>query len=168
VRKGERSGHGVLSERDFGNPTILHPSLKLNLIMSSSPVKCAPANNLNKGFPHFPTAHELYAHLRSITQSGGEFVVRNFVAVVEDISPDASLVCVFVVVLHNAHFYLIVNSHQRLSLHSETELFPKGALMYYTKKNMGWEYTKEESEMWQLAERGGAQGDYRDGVRLFD
>lgn len=35
---------------------------------------------------------------------------------------------------------------------------------YYTKKNMGWEYTKEEHEQWQLAERGGAQGDYREGM----
>lgn len=46
----------------------------------------------------------------------------------------------------------------------ETELFPKGALEYYTKKNMGWEYTQEEYDTWQLAERGGEQGDYRDGV----
>ena len=29
---------------------------------------------------------------------------------------------------------------------------------------MGWEYTQEEYDTWQLAERGGAQGDYRDGV----
>ena len=49
---------------------------------------------------------------------GGEFVVRNFVGVIEDISPTASLV--------------------------ETELFPAGALHYYTKKNMGWEYTQAE------------------------
>jgi thymidylate synthase len=46
----------------------------------------------------------------------------------------------------------------------ETELFPAGALEYYTKKNMGWEYTEEEYNQWQLAERGGAQGDYRDGM----
>jgi thymidylate synthase len=29
---------------------------------------------------------------------------------------------------------------------------------------MGWEYTQEEYDTWQLAERGGAQGDYRDGM----
>jgi hypothetical protein len=29
---------------------------------------------------------------------------------------------------------------------------------------MGWEYTEEEYKLWQLAERGGAQGDYRDGM----
>jgi hypothetical protein len=29
---------------------------------------------------------------------------------------------------------------------------------------MGWDYTQEESDKWQLDERGGAQGDYRDGV----
>jgi thymidylate synthase len=46
----------------------------------------------------------------------------------------------------------------------ETELFPVGALQYYTKKNMGWEYTQDEYTMWQLPERGGEQGDYRDGM----
>lgn len=71
-------------------------------------------------------------------EKGGEYVVRNFVGVIEDISPTASLV--------------------------ETELFPAGALHYYTKKNMGWEYTQEEYDTWQLAERGGEQGDYRDGM----
>ena len=65
-------------------------------------------------------------------------MVRNFVGVIQDISPEASLV--------------------------ETELFPAGALHYYTKKNMGWEYSPEEQEKWQLQERGGAQGDYRDGM----
>uniref|UniRef100_A0A7S4VU00 Thymidylate synthase/dCMP hydroxymethylase domain-containing protein n=1 Tax=Ditylum brightwellii TaxID=49249 RepID=A0A7S4VU00_9STRA len=102
-------------------------------------IQCAPSNNLNVGFPHFPTAKEMYTHLRSITKAGGEFVVRNFVGVIEDISPDASLV--------------------------ETELFPRGALEYYTKKNMGWDYSQEEADMWQLAERGGAQGDYREGMQ---
>lgn len=46
----------------------------------------------------------------------------------------------------------------------ETELFPLGALEYYTKKNMGEPYTEEEYNQWQLSERGGAQGDYRDGM----
>ena len=46
----------------------------------------------------------------------------------------------------------------------ETGLFPKGALDYYTAKNMGWDYTQEDCDKWQLAERGGAQGDYRDGM----
>lgn len=65
--------------------------------------------------------------------------MHNFVGVITDISPEASLV--------------------------ETELFPAGALHYYTKKNMGWEYSSQEYEKWQLAERGGAQGDYRDGMQ---
>lgn len=81
----------------------------------------------------------MYAHLRQITLPGGELVVRNFVGVINDFSPISSLV--------------------------ETELFPKGALDYYCKKNMGWEYTKEEMEQYQLAERGGAQGDYREGMQ---
>jgi len=68
-----------------------------------------------------------------------EFVVRNFVGVVEDISVEASTV--------------------------ETELFPKGALDYYTKKNMGWPFSEEECNKWQLAERGGGQGDYREGMQ---
>jgi hypothetical protein len=37
-------------------------------------------------------AKELYAHLREITEPGGELVVRNFVAGIEDIGVDASLV----------------------------------------------------------------------------
>jgi len=98
----------------------------------------APCRNLNAGFVHFPTAKELYAHLREITQPGGEYVVRNFVAVIEDVSVAASTV--------------------------PTELFPVGALEYYTKKNMGWEYTPEEAAQWQLQERGGDQGDYRAGI----
>lgn len=133
----------------------------------TSEVKCAPSKNLNSAYPQFATAKEMYAHLREITQpvglsrvnsfrkkslavvaravlhnppclQGGEFVVRNFVGVIQDISPQASLV--------------------------ETPLFPAGALHYYTKKNMGWEYTQEEYDTWQLAERGGEQGDYRDGM----
>jgi hypothetical protein len=79
------------------------------------------------------------AYCACSSDQGGEFVVRNFVGVIEDISPERSLV--------------------------ETELFPAGALHYYTKKNMGWDYTKEEYDTWQLAERGGAQGDYRDGMQ---
>ena len=102
-------------------------------------LKCAPSKNLNVGFPHFSTAKELYKHLREITQPGGEFVVRNFVGVIQDISPESSIV--------------------------ETDLFPRGALEYYTKKNMGWEYTKEEMDKWQLNERGGEQGDYREGMQ---
>ena len=46
----------------------------------------------------------------------------------------------------------------------ETELFPLGALEYYTKKNMGWAYTDAERDAWQLALRGGEQGDYRAGI----
>ena len=83
----------------------------------------------------------MYNHLREISKSeeSKEFVIRKFVGVIQDISPSASLV--------------------------ETELFPADALEYYTKKNMGWEYTQEECEKWQLAERGGAQGDYREGMK---
>jgi hypothetical protein len=39
-----------------------------------------------------PSAKEIYAHMREITKPGGEFVVRNFVGVIEDIGVEASLV----------------------------------------------------------------------------
>eukprot|EP00310_Coccolithus_braarudii_P005280 CAMPEP_0183358732 /NCGR_PEP_ID=MMETSP0164_2-20130417/50082_1 /TAXON_ID=221442 /ORGANISM="Coccolithus pelagicus ssp braarudi, Strain PLY182g" /LENGTH=215 /DNA_ID=CAMNT_0025532675 /DNA_START=17 /DNA_END=664 /DNA_ORIENTATION=- len=100
---------------------------------------CAPSKNLNSGFPHFANAKELYAHLREITKPGGELVVRNFVGVIEDISVEASLV--------------------------ETELFPREALEFYTKKNMGWEYSQDEYDKWFVPERGGRQGDYREGMQ---
>lgn len=98
----------------------------------------SPSMNLNYRFPSFPTASDLYTHIRALTEQGGDFTVRNFVGVIEDIRPESSIV--------------------------ETDLFPLGALEYYTAKNMGWEYTKEEQEMWQMSERGGDQGDYRDGM----
>lgn len=66
-------------------------------------------------------------------------MVRNFVGVIEDISVPASTVV--------------------------TDLFPLGALEYYTKKNMGWEYSQEEYDLYQLPERGGEQGDYRYGMQ---
>jgi hypothetical protein len=30
---------------------------------------CAPAKNLNSAFPHFATAHDVYAHLRNISKN---------------------------------------------------------------------------------------------------
>lgn len=47
----------------------------------------------------------------------------------------------------------------------ETELFPRGAIEFYTTKNMGWPYTQEEADKWLMQERGGDQGDYRDGMQ---
>ena len=95
--------------------------------------------NLNDGFRRFATAAELYADIRRRTSQGGEYVVRNYCAVIEDMRPEAVLV--------------------------ETELFPRGAIEFYTAKNMGWEYTSEQEAEWQLNERGGGQGDYRDGMQ---
>ncbi len=99
----------------------------------------AGSHNLNVGFLRFATAAELYGHIREITAPGGDFTVHNFVGVIEDISPDASI--------------------------CETELFPRGALEYYTKKNMGLEYTRAEAQEYQTDERGGEQGDYRAGMQ---
>jgi hypothetical protein len=47
----------------------------------------------------------------------------------------------------------------------ETELFPRGAIEYYTKKNMGDVVTEEETKKWWMLERGGDQGDYRAGMK---
>ena len=46
----------------------------------------------------------------------------------------------------------------------ETELFPRGALDFYTAKNMGWDYTQAQWDEWFMVERGGDQGDYREGM----
>ncbi|CAE7941553.1 unnamed protein product [Symbiodinium necroappetens] len=96
----------------------------------------SPSRNLNVGYPRFRTSEEMYKHLRGLTEQGGDFTVRNFVGVIEDMT----------------HRF-------------ETPLFPAGALDFYTKKNMGWPYTQEESDKWQMEERGGEQGDYRDGMQ---
>lgn len=95
--------------------------------------------NLNDGFRRFETAAELYADIRERTSAGGDFIVRNYLAVVEDMRPEAVLV--------------------------ETELFPRGAIEFYTAKNMGWAYSEEDAKMWMMQERGGDQGDYRDGMQ---
>lgn len=47
----------------------------------------------------------------------------------------------------------------------ETELFPRGAIEYYTAKNMGWDITEEDTAKWWMLERGGDQGDYRAGMQ---
>jgi len=112
---------------------------KESVAAAASKDQPSEGNNLNASFPHFPTASALYQHIRGITKQGGDYTVRNFVAVIDDISPAASI--------------------------CETALFPRGALEYYTKKNMGWKYTQEEYDTYQLSERGGEQGDYRDGMQ---
>ncbi|CAE8721604.1 unnamed protein product, partial [Polarella glacialis] len=109
------------------------------MLRAAKLLRASAGNNLNRSFPQFRTASELYSHIRSITAEGGDYTVRNFVGVIEDISVASSVV--------------------------ETELFPRGALEFYTKKNMGWTYTQQDSDKWLLPERGGDQGDYRDGMQ---
>ena len=92
--------------------------------------------------PRFPTAAAMYDDMRALTAAGGggEYTVRNYLGVIEDLSsPDRAVV--------------------------ETELFPRGALDYYTAKNMGWPVSDADTAAWQMNERGGAQGDYRDGMQ---
>ncbi len=87
------------------------------------------------------TAQELYSEIRELTREGGDYTVHNYMAVIEKESFTPEKVVV------------------------ETDLFPRGALDFYTKKNMGWDYTDEEYEKWFMLERGGDQGDYRDGMQ---
>jgi hypothetical protein len=85
------------------------------------------------------TAAELYAEIRELTKPGGDFTIHNYVAVVEDMRPESVLV--------------------------ETELFPAGSIHFYTAKNMGWETSQEEHDKWYDVQRGGDQGDYREGMQ---
>jgi hypothetical protein len=84
------------------------------------------------------TAQALYDEIRALTSQGGDYTVHNYVAVIENMRPEAVLV--------------------------ETDLFPRGALEYYTAKNMGWEVSAEDTARWFMVERGGDQGDYREGM----
>ena len=43
--------------------------------------------NLNFRYPEFKNASEMYAHIRDLTKVGGDFTARNFVGVINDISP---------------------------------------------------------------------------------
>ena len=77
------------------------------------------------------TARELYSEIRELTRPGGDTTVHNYMAVIEDMGPESVLV--------------------------ETELFPRGAIEYYTAKNMGWAISVEDTKKWWMQERGGAQ-----------
>ena len=105
--------------------------------LSTTPNSFAPTQ---AALPRHRTAADLYADIRALTAPGGNFTVFNYMAVIEDLStPEAALV--------------------------ETELFPRGALEFYTAKNMGWAVSDEDAARWLTPERGGAQGDYRRGMR---
>ena len=86
------------------------------------------------------TAQELYEEIRKLTAPGGDYTVHNYMAVIEaeNFAPEKVLV--------------------------ETELFPLGSLIFYTKKNMGWDFSEKEYNEWFMLERGGDQGDYREGM----
>lgn len=60
------------------------------------------------------------------------------------------------------HFVGVIENMSVEDAVVETELFPRGALEYYTKKNMGLNPSEVE---WQDPERGGEQGDYSDGMK---
>lgn len=47
----------------------------------------------------------------------------------------------------------------------ETELFPRGAIEFYTAKNMGWPIAEDDTAKWLTPGRGGEQGDYREGMQ---
>lgn len=46
----------------------------------------------------------------------------------------------------------------------ETPLFPRAALEFYTDLNLQREVTEEARELYYTAQRGGGQGDYREGI----
>ena len=96
----------------------------------------APAHAL---LPRHKTARSLYDEMRSLTRAGGDFTIHNYCAVLEDLSAEATTV--------------------------ETELFPVEALDFYTRWNLEEEITDEEIDAYKTPERGGAQGDYRRGMR---
>lgn len=106
-------------------------------LLSSVPRRGMAWTPASLAFPR-RTAAELYAEIRELTKSGGDYTVHNYVAVIEDFSPESVLV--------------------------ETELFPRGAIEYYTDKNMGRPIAEEDTARWWMQERGGAQGDYREGM----
>ena len=89
--------------------------------------------------PRHKNAASVYEEMRSLTSAGGDFTIHNYMAVIEDMSsPEAALV--------------------------ETELFPRDALECYTKWNMGDPVEDADVAKFRTPERGGAQGDYRDGM----
>ena len=96
----------------------------------------APAHAL---LPRHATARPLYDEMRHLTRAGGDFTVHNYVAVLEDLSEEATTV--------------------------ETELFPREALDFYTRWNLEEAVSDEEIDAYKTPERGGAQGDYRRGMR---
>jgi hypothetical protein len=96
----------------------------------------APAHAL---LPRHKSARTLYDEMRQLTAAGGDFTVHNYAAVLEDLSEAATTV--------------------------ETELFPWAALDFYTRWNLEEAVTDDEVAAFKTPERGGAQGDYRLGMR---
>jgi len=80
----------------------------------------------------------MYADIESVTRTVK--VVRNYTGEIENMSPA----------------YLVV----------ETDLFPRGALEFYTRFNLNQtnEADKVAHAQWYNAARGGAQGDYRENI----
>lgn len=82
----------------------------------------------------------MYAHIRRLTSPGGDYTVRNFVAVIKTMYPvEETLV--------------------------ETDLFSREAIEFYTRKNLGESVAEEEIDLYQTENRGGAQGDYSTGIQ---
>ena len=83
--------------------------------------------------PRFQTAAELYDDIRKLTKKAGNFTVNNYMAVIEN-----------------------MNSLEAATV--TTDLFPQGALDFYTAKNMGWPVSKEDTTAWMTVERGVSEG----------
>ena len=100
----------------------------------------AKSSNLNTHFPQYETAKEMYERICILTKPGGDFTVRNFVGVVKQMSPVSSVIVT-------------------------TDLFSKEVIEHYTRKNLGLEVSSEDRELYETEERGGAQGDYSEGMQ---
>ena len=96
----------------------------------------APAHAL---LPRHKTARVYTTRCGTSREPAATLLIHNYVAVLEDLSEDATTV--------------------------ETELFPLEALDFYTRWNLEENVSDEEIATLKTAESGGAEGDYRYGMR---
>ena len=109
---------------------------------AAAPTSPSAAPLLNPGLPTYPTPVAMLSHMLTLTSQ--HELVRNFIGVICDMSPEALVV--------------------------ETELFPRDALDFYSRYNLflldleGSERDRALYKQFYTPARGGGQGDYRDGM----
>ena len=85
----------------------------------------------------FGTPNDLYMHMQKVTEKYPKTIYRNFIGSVECVTRESIII--------------------------ENELFPKDALVFYTKHNMGlvnYETNPDLYKQFYNSQRGGGQGDY--------